>query len=65
MPPNSTGRGKYSKIIRELHETIDAMISVFEKILAEKDAEIAKLKGRIDAASATNNRVGEIEHGQG
>jgi hypothetical protein len=44
MPPNSTGRGKYSKIIRELHETIDAMISVFEKILAEKDAEITKLK---------------------
>jgi hypothetical protein len=40
---NPAGRGKYSKIIRGLHEGIKAMEAVANRLLAEKDAEIASL----------------------
>lgn len=41
--------GKYSKIISELQKGRDALISVMEKIIAEKDAKIAQLEAEIES----------------
>lgn len=40
--------GKYSKTIRELQQSRDALGSVLSGIIAEKDAEIANLKAEIE-----------------
>ena len=44
MSELTPGGGKYSKVIRDLKESNAALISVFENILAEKDAEIERLR---------------------
>lgn len=49
---DQTGRGKYSKVIRGLHEAIAAIESVANRALAEKDAEIDRLKKRLEALEA-------------
>jgi len=40
---NPMGRGKYSKVIRGMHEGVQAMERVVNRLLAEKDAQIARL----------------------
>ena len=49
---DQTGRGKYSRVISGLHDAIKALESVCDRALAEKDAEILRLKDRIIALEA-------------
>lgn len=50
--PDQTGRGKYSKVIRGLYDAIGAIESVANHALAEKDAEIDRLKKRLESFEA-------------
>lgn len=45
---NPAGRGRYSKVIRGMQENTRALESFVNKILAEKDAEIASLTAERD-----------------
>lgn len=49
---DQAGRGKYSKVISGLHDAIKALESVCDRALAEKDAEIARLKERVEVLEA-------------
>lgn len=46
--PNTFGRGKYSKVIRTQHDAIKALVSCTDRALAERDAEIKRLRDGLD-----------------
>jgi hypothetical protein len=45
--PNQRGRGKYSKVIRELEDQRAALIRQMERIVGIKDDEIADLREKV------------------
>jgi hypothetical protein len=50
--PNTTGRGKYSKVIRNLHDTISALETRCNWSLFERDAKINALLKALEQIAA-------------
>lgn len=59
---NSVGRGRYSKIIREQDEGIRALESVANRFLAEKDAEIARLRATLELIAGSSTDKLQVMH---